>query len=241
MSLPPSFDAKLVRARMLSPAVRELVLERDDGASLAFEAGQWVNVHLPLAGGDTKRAYSIASPPDGTPRFELAVTRVDGGAASTHLHAMQPGEALHVTGPLGLFTHAPGGPSLFVGTGTGVAPLRSMLRDELARGAKAPLWLLFGARRQPDVLWREELEALAAAHANVRLVVTLSRPDAGWTGRTGWVQEHVRALWEELAKASGSTPHAYVCGLERMVGAVRDLLRKDMGVPRQHVHSERYD
>jgi hypothetical protein len=54
------------------------------------------------------------------------------------------------------------------------------------------------------------------------------------------VQTHVERLWSELA-ALGAPPHAYVCGLQRMVGSVRDLLRKDMAIPREQVHSERYD
>jgi hypothetical protein len=59
--------------------------------------------------------------------------------------------------------------------------------------------------------------------------------------RRGYVQAHVRELWDKLAASSGATPHAYVCGLQRMVGSVRDLLRKEMGLAREQVHSERYD
>src|SRR5204862_428025 len=114
------------------------------------------------------------------------------------------------------------------------------------RGETKPLWLILGVRRQDDLLYREELEALVKAHPNVRVEFTLSRPDEHWTGRTGYVQTHVKELWAALEKAGGDkaevgTPHAYICGLQRMVGAVRDLLRKDMALPRQHVHSERYD
>lgn len=243
MALPPTFDARLARARMLTPFVRELVFEREDGAPLAFEAGQWVSLALPLPEGELRRSYSIASRPDGTPRFEVAVTRVDGGPGSTYLHAIEPGTRLQATGPQGFFTRPPdaAGPSLFVGTGTGVTPLRSILADALVRGERRPLWMLFGVRRQEDLIYRDELDALAAAHDNIRVEYTLSRGEDAWSGRRGYVQTHARALWEELAARGEGAPHAYVCGLHPMVGAMRDLLRKDLGVDRHHVHTERYD
>jgi ferredoxin-NADP reductase len=242
MPLPPTFEAKLAEVRPLSPAVRELAFERADGAPFAFEPGQWVNLLLP---GELKRSYSIASPPSaGSPRFELAVTHVQGGPGSTYLHALEPGARLEVMGPQGFFTRplASASPSLFVATGTGITPMRSMIRAALAAGDLSPLWLLFGVRHEHDVLYREELESLAERHPNVRVVFSLSQPHAGWAGRRGYVQTHVPELWRELVALGGAAPpHAYVCGLLRMVGSVRDLLRKEIGLPRQQVHTERYD
>lgn len=243
MPLPPTFDARLVAARSLAPSVRELTFERADGAPFAFQAGQWVNLLLPLPEGEIKRAYSVASAPDGSPRFQLAVTHVEGGPGSTFLHAMIPGASLRVVGPQGFFTrpldHT--GPSLFVATGTGITPLRSMLHAALAAQNPLPITLLFGVRRPEDILYRDELEALVASHAHFRFVPTLSRADDGWAGRRGYVQLHARELVEDLAQRGPGAPHIYVCGLHRMVGTVRDLLRKDMGLPREVVHTERYD
>jgi CDP-4-dehydro-6-deoxyglucose reductase len=239
---PPSFDARLTRARPLSPNVRELSFERLDGAPFAFEPGQWVNLVLPLAEGEVRRAYSIASPPDRTPRFDLAVTHVMSGPGSTYLHRLEAGATLKMVGPQGFFTRRlDPHPALLVGTGTGVAPLRSMLRAAVDQGSSSPLCLLFGVRTREDVLYGEELEALARTHPHVRIEITLSRPDPGWRGRQGYVQLHVRELYEALASTRHGTPHTYVCGLERMVGTVRELLRKQMGLPRELVHSERYD
>ena len=69
--IPPTFHARIASARMLAPNVRELVLEREE--PLAFEAGQWVSIVLPGETEPLKRSYSIASEPDGTGRFEIAV------------------------------------------------------------------------------------------------------------------------------------------------------------------------
>jgi ferredoxin-NADP reductase len=243
MPPPPTFDVRLSRARMLSPNVRELGFERVDGAPFDFKAGQWVSLVLPLAEGEARRAYSIASAPDGTSTFEVAITKVDGGPGSTYLHELAIGASIRAIGPQGFFTRARDArhPALFVGTGTGVTPLRSMVKDALAHGDPSPMTLLFGVRHDVDRLYRDELEALAAAHPTFRLHYTLSQPPPDWTGRSGYVQTHAEGLFRELASAATEPPHVYICGLERMVGAVRDLLRKEMGVDRKQVHSERYD
>src|SRR3954469_22904809 len=109
---------------MLSVNVRELDFERVDGTPFDFKAGQWVSLVLPLAEGEARRAYSIASPPDGTPSFEVAITKVDGGPGSTYLHDLPIGERIRAIGPQGFFTRPREArhPALFVGTGTGVTP-----------------------------------------------------------------------------------------------------------------------
>ena len=244
---PPTFDARLVHAQMLTPSVRELTFERADGTPMAFAAGQFCNAILPLPheldGAHIKRSYSIASPPGGTPRFEVAVTRVQGGRASEWLHELSVGAVLPFTGPHGFFTRpvASAAPSLMIATGTGVTPLRSMLLDAVAAGSQAPMWLVLGVRHEQDILYERELRDLAERHPFVRFEPTLSQPPGTWNGRRGWVQTHVRELWEALVASTEQPPHAYVCGLERMVSSVRDLLRTEMSLPRAQVHSERYD
>jgi ferredoxin-NADP reductase len=243
MPLPETFDVEVVDRTQLAPSVRGLVFQRCDGRPVVFEPGQWLSLVLPLDAGDVRRSYSIASAPAGDPRFELAVTRVLGGAGSEYLCDLAPGAKLQAIGPQGFFTRAPddAAPALFVATGTGVTPLRSMLRAAVSRRSEAPLWLLLGVRHEADLLYRDELEALARERPNVRVDFTLSRPHDAWTGRRGYVQHHVPQLWDALASLGSGEPHLYVCGLEKMVTSVRDLVRKQLGAPRQRVHSERYD
>lgn len=244
MSTAEPFNARLIASRPLSPSVRELVLEREGGAPLDFLPGQWVNLLIPTPEGEIKRAYSIASAPEGSPRFEIAVTRVSGGPGSTYLHALEEGAVLRAVGPHGLFTRSPSdlAPSLFVATGTGVTPLRSMLQAALRAGSRAPMWVLFGVRHEDDILYRDELEGYARESPSIRCAITLSQPSPSWTGRRGYVQLHVPELIGELrASAAPEEPHIYICGLDRMVSAVRDLARKELGLDRKHVHQERYD
>ncbi len=245
MPLPPTFSLRLRTARSLSPSVRELIFERPDGP-LPFEAGQWIRLTLPvgpLPEHVLHRSYSIASAPDPASNLlELAVTRVEGGPGSAVLHALSPGDELRAMGPQGFFTRPPGVPSLFVGTGTGVTPLRSMLRAALAAGATEPMALLFGVRHEADILYRDEFAELARRHPNFSVHTTLSRPDPSWQGLSGYVQTHVPTLWNSLLlRSDGAPPHLFLCGLERMVKSVRDLARKHMGVSREQVHSERFD
>jgi CDP-4-dehydro-6-deoxyglucose reductase, E3 len=243
MPLPPTLDVRLVDKKTLSPSVCELTFERVDGSSFIFEAGQWVSLVLPLPAGELRRAYSIASPPSDTPRFDLAVTHVSGGPGSGYLHDMRPGTTLKAIGPQGFFTRPidRSGPSLFIATGTGVTPLRSMMHAALESGDVNPLWLVFGVRTEEDILYLEELEELARERSNVRVIFTLSRGSDSWQGRRGYVQAHVSELWNELEALGLGKTHAYACGLQKMVGAVRDLLRKQLKVPREQVHAERYD
>ncbi len=243
MARPPTFDIELVSTQKLSGRVRSLVFRRSDGAVVDFEAGQWVSLLLPLESGELRRAYSIASAPCGTPELEVAITLVDDGPGSRFLHGLEPGHRLTAIGPQGFFTRTRelGHPSLHVATGTGVTPLRSMLLDAAHRGETTPQWLLFGLRCEDDIIFRDEFEALEKTHPWFRFMPTLSRGAESWTGRRGYVQTHVQSLIKELELLSGATPHTFICGLHKMVGGVRDLLRKEMAVPRELVHSERYD
>lgn len=232
---------ELFEARPLSPTVRSLSFRYTDGDALAFVAGQYIDLFVPTARLAQKRSYSIASRPiaDERPgRFEIAVTRVEHGAASEALHTMPLGTTMHADGPNGVFVRrdAPGDPLLFVAAGTGLSPLRAMIADAIARGDDRPMTLLFGCRSEEHVLWREELDAWRADHG-VEIIVTLSRPSSSWTGRVGYVQKHV----VDIARSLPARAHAYVCGLEKMVDDVVRLLEKDAGWGGARVHYETFD
>ena len=135
MAPPPTFPARITATRMLSPQVRELTLERRE--PLTFEAGQWVSLVLPE---ELRRSYSIASAPDGTGRFEVAVTRVEGGPGSTWLHAATVGTELDVVGPQGVLHASAGedGPLALRGDGHGHhAPPQHDASRALATGRRA--------------------------------------------------------------------------------------------------------
>ena len=248
MALPPPREIILERAHVMSPTVRSMTFRLMDGEPFRFRAGQWVSLVLPILsdgspgetprGTRTIRAYSIASPPRGDATFDLAVTRVSDGPASDFLHGLAPGERLHLTGPFGTFLlHQPiQRPIAMIATGTGVAPFRSMLHELLGKGqSPVDIELIFGVRSEADILYRDEFEAWRKDNAGFRFTPTLSRPSAGWSGSTGYVQ----AVAEGLL-----VPHrpvdVYVCGVRKMVNDVRARLRS-WGYDRKQVHYERYD
>lgn len=242
MARPPRRELVLDQARTLSPTVRELVFRTVDGGSFEPVPGQWVTLYLTVAGGQIHRSYSIAAPfdPAAPDRVEIAVTFVEGGPASGALHAMTRGDRVGAQGPLGVFTLARiprEAPVLFVGTGTGVAPLRAMLLAELLRSpTDGPrLTLLFGGRTPRDLLYREQFEALAATHPRFRYVPTLSRADDDWPGLKGYVQTHF------AAHCSDGDTHVLICGLSTMVRDSRRTLKEDFGYDRKRIHTERYD
>ncbi len=229
---------ELAESRMLSPSVRELVLRTSDGAAIDYLAGQWLKLYLP---GGVDRDYSIANAPDPAraDRVALAVTLVEGGPGSEHLHRMEPGARVDSLGPSGLFVREDDElelPAIYVGTGTGLAPLRAMLEEELRRAEGPPQLLLFGCRTEADILWRDELEQWSVRHARFHFEVTLSRCEESWRGRRGWVQHHLAELVPPRLPA-----HLYVCGLSKMVTEVRRTLKQDLSIDRRLVHSERYD
>jgi NAD(P)H-flavin reductase len=174
--------------------------------------------------------------------FEIAVTRVEGGPTSEALHGLGTGALVEVEGPEGTLVRRDeerSHPALFVAAGTGLAPLRAMLAEELRAGRPppaAPLGLLFGCRTPQDILWGDELRGWERACSQFRLHVTLSRPPPDWTGLSGYVQRHVCGI-----AASVPDVRVYVCGLSAMVEEVVKVLERDAGLPREALRYETYD
>jgi ferredoxin-NADP reductase len=230
------------RVDTLSPSVKGFKLACVDGEPLRYAPGQWVNLHVDIGDGNIdKRAYSIASAPDlaHPDEFEVAVTRVAEGNVSLALHSVSAGATLSMDGPYGFFTRfgAESQPALFVATGTGVCPLRAMIAAELRGSAYGPsLTLLLGCRSEPDILYREEFEALAQLHPRFAFHTTLSRPSGSWRGLAGYVQTQLAELIDPKQR-----PHVYICGLSNMVDEVRSTLKRELGYDRKLLHSERYD
>lgn len=198
-----------------------------------WAAGQYVIVR---AGRDLeeKLAYSIASADHGEepPEFTLAIG--DGSGRELLMHH-GPGSELAVEGPFGSFTlgHAKAG--LFIGVGTGTAPLRALVQAALMRGGGGPYVLLTGNRLESEMLWRDEFEALAATDARFRFEPTLTQPGASWQGRIGRVQEHL----PEIVLTLGGECEVYVCGKTEMVQATKERLF-ELGVREEQIESESY-
>ncbi|MBK5295246.1 MAG: oxidoreductase [Acidobacteriia bacterium] len=228
-------NAVLLHSREIAPQVKHFVFEVPELERLDFMPGQFASLSADLGGRRITRAYSIASPPSGN-CFELCLNRVADGIFSPYLFRLQPGDSVEMQPPLGFFTlRNPDHDMLMVATGTGVAPYRAMLMDYLGRGGKSQTTLLFGARYEPGLLYRVELEAFERRHATFHFWPTLSRPDSAWTGRIGHVQAHL-----DSALDGRTNLDVYVCGLKAMVDDIRARL-KSRGLDRKQIIYEKYD
>ena len=235
-----TFSARVVRSIPLSEFTKHLELEVSGVTHFGFVPGQWLSVkaHTPV-GEEMIRPYSIASPPSENGHVAFCLNRVEEGFMSNHLFSLEAGAEITFQGPFGNFIlQQPLRDTVFVATGTGIAPIRSMLHWLLAEESRhqgRQFWLLFGSRREQDIYYREEFECMAADHPNFHFLPTLSRPDTAWTGRRGYVQDHLVEI-----VGTRTDMYAYICGLAKMVKANRELL-KSLGWDRTSIRYERYD
>jgi ferredoxin-NADP reductase len=234
-----TLHARLARSTSLSEYTKHLEFEVEGAGHFGFVPGQWLSLTHPKPDGEElTRAYSIASPPDGN-RFAFCLNRVQDGFMSNYLCDLEPGATLSGQGPFGNFIlRPPLRDTIFIATGTGIAPFRSMLHWLLAdreRHQDKKFWLLFGSRTQKDIYYHEEFLQLASERKNFDYLPTLSRGAHDWQGLRGYVQEHVPGIVEDRTEL-----HAYICGLDKMVRANRELL-KSMGWDRKAIRYEKYD
>jgi ferredoxin-NADP reductase len=235
-----TLTARLKHSVPLSDLTKHLQFEIEEVPHFEFNAGQFVSMQTEHEGREITRAYSIASAPARNRLFDVCLNRVQDGFFSNYLCDLQEGATVKFHGPHGYFVlKNPIRDSIFIGTGTGIAPLRGMLQHLFATPARNEgheFWLIFGVRKQSDLYYNDEFTQLEREYPNFHYIPTLSRPDQDWTGARGYVQDHVR----EIAKQRRDMD-AYICGLKNMVMANRDLLVKEIGWDRKSVLYERYD
>ncbi|MDB4893465.1 MAG: oxidoreductase FAD/NAD(P)-binding domain protein [Gemmatimonadetes bacterium] len=195
-------------------------------------AGQYVDVRLVAKDGDRpKRSFSIASAP-GDPRLALTIERLKNGEVSPHLcDELHAGDQFELRGPLGNFVWdvGDGGPLLLVAGGSGIVPLMAMLRhraavltDAAARRA-LPARLLYSSRREDEIIFRAELERLAAHDHSLRVTHTITRkPAPGWKGALGRID---RTMLATVAWPPADRPRIYICGPSPLVTFVETELK----------------
>jgi ferredoxin-NADP reductase len=203
--------------------VREVIRETPSATTLILDvpgwpghrAGQHADIRLTAEDGyRAQRSYSIASAPeDGY--AAITVERIDDGEVSPYLvDEVRPGDELEIRGPVGgwfVWETSDGGPLMLVAGGSGVVPLRSMLRHRALAGSDAPARLLLSARGPENVIYRDEL-----AGADTTITYTRAAPD-GWTGYARRVDRDMLAA---VAFPPAERPRIYVCGPTAFVEGV---------------------
>lgn len=234
------YSATVVRIIDASDVVKRFVLRMPDTVPFTFMAGQFVMLDLPISIGETYRSYSIASPPSGNNEFELCISLKEDGLATPWLwENVQVGSTLRCTAALGKFVlpETIDTDICFICTGTGIAPLRSMILDIYNRNLPhRNVYLVFGNRYAKDILYRDEFEALSQQHPDFHFLPALSREaDAAWTGTKGYVHPLYESLFADHRPAQ-----FYLCGWKAMVREAKEKL-KAMGYSRKQIQFELYD
>ncbi|MEO5964553.1 MAG: FAD-binding oxidoreductase [Candidatus Limnocylindrales bacterium] len=239
-------NATIVERLDISPTVVRLRVRPDAGVP-AFEPGQYLALGVPVDERPLLRPYSTASPLGEDEALEFLVRLVPDGALTPRLWTLGPGGRVRLGPPKGLFIDDHGDPRrrLFIATGTGIAPLVSMLETRLygtPDGAirRRPI-ILHGASNEADLAYRDRLSSLAFA-GRIRYVPVVSRPadpaNAAWRGTTGRLDALLPAVLASAAADPGDLV-AFVCGSPGLVcGATASLAA--LGVPDDAVRTEAY-
>jgi ferredoxin-NADP reductase len=222
-----------------TPRTKSLVLEVPGWEG--HKAGQHLDVRLTAEDGyQAQRSYSIASAPEDE-RLVLPIDRLDDGEVSPYLtDVLMAGDKLELRGPIGgYFTWEArdGGPLFLVGGGSGVVPLMAMIRHRAAVRSDVPTRLLYSSRSYEEIIYREELENLAARDGSLEVIhnLTRSRPE-GWTGYDRRIDAE---MLREVAWSPDESPLAFVCGPTSFVEGVADALVR-LGHDPARVKTERF-
>jgi ferredoxin-NADP reductase len=235
------YESVVTRIAIEAPNVRRFWIQTPEIAQHDFRAGQFLTFDLPI--GDKRlqrwRSYSIASAPDGSNILELCIVRSAAGAGSRYFfETIEVGSTLRWKGPDGAFylPETIENDLVLICTGTGIAPFRSMLLDlQNRQAAHRKIHLIFGCRTEADILYRTELEALAAQNNWFQYDVALSRQSDG-PGVLGYVHQ----LYLEKYKTVRPDLAFYICGWSKMIDETVANLIVHLGYDRQQVHYELY-
>jgi glycine betaine catabolism B len=208
----------------------------------SYRPGQFVTLVLTIDGEHIERSYSISSSPSRPHVLELTVKRLPSGRVSNWLcDHLTLGERLTVKGPAGKFScfDCPASKLLFIGAGSGITPLMSMIRWIADTTADVDVKFLASFKSPADIIFRKELELISARHACFRVAVTLTSTWPGrtesWTGLNGrFNKSMIHALVPDLDKR-----HVFLCGPEPFAAEVKTILQ-ELGFDMAKLHSESF-
>lgn len=236
------FHVRVDRLEDLTPYIKGLTLvivESEEG--ITFKPGQYIQLEIPkykLSSAPEFRAFSMASIPDENKKIELYVGLVEKGIVSTYVHDyLKEGDELVMRGPFGDFYYRDSDREiLMVATGTGLAPIMSILRYMRKKNVQRKTTLFFGTRLEEDLYCVGELKTLEKEMPNFRYVPTLSRvpDDSSWKGQRGRVTALIANHIPE-----GADLDVYICGSPEMVDSSLEIL-KEKGIPGNQIYFDKF-
>lgn len=242
------YDSKVVRIEDQTENTKRFWVEASEEPALDFKAGQFVTMDLPIDKKRLKRwrSYSIANHPDGSNQLEFCIVRLDGGAGTKYLFEdIEVGSSIRFKGPDGAFVLPEKVESdlVFICTGTGVAPFRSMIWDlYLNKKPHRNIHLIFGTRYADGILYREEFEELMEKMPGFRYSVALSREEdpSRYDFSFDVYKGYVHQVYRKFHGEKRDDVHFYICGWSNMIDdAVENLLVK-LAYDKSQIHYELY-
>jgi CDP-4-dehydro-6-deoxyglucose reductase len=239
--------AKDVAVRLLPCRVQQLTKVADDviiaqlklpaNERLQFLAGQYIDF---LLKGGERRSFSMANPPHADELIELHIRHVPGGNFTDHVFGkMKQRDILRFEGPLGSFFLREDStkPIVFVASGTGFAPIKSIIESAQHRKVERPMALYWGCRRPKDLYLNALAETWALEHPNFRYVPVVSEaaPGDAWAGRSGFVH---RAVMQDFPDLSGH--QVYACGVPVMVDSARKDFITQCQLPEDEFYADSF-
>jgi CDP-4-dehydro-6-deoxyglucose reductase len=232
-SAPTRVIATVEEVRAMGSDVTRLRLRLPEHLDLVYQPGQYMNVQL---GDGRHRSFSMASKPGGN-SVDFHVRRIPGGYfTDQHLHTLCDGSSLEVELPLGNFRfHAEDyRPLVMVATGTGLAPIKSMLESLMGDDDCPPVSLYWGMRTEADLYLHDEILRWAEHLYEFQYVPVLSRAASSWTGRRGYVQDAVLVDLPDLSE------HAiYLCGSPTMIADAKAAFT-GCGASIDHIYADSF-
>lgn len=232
------YTSRLAEKTLLGEKYLFLKLELIEPNKISFDAGQYILLNAPTT--PQKKQYSIASAPRLDHAIELLVEILPNGVASGYLNSLSPGAEVTFYAPAGEFAvksevENTQDPLVFIATGSGIAPLRSQILDQLrSKETKRPIWLYWGMRHAQELFWLEDLEELKDNFPNFSYHLVLSKAPEEWTLCRGRVTDCLGI--HDLPRVPA---HYYLCGNPHMIDDVMSVLSQ-RGVAPEYIHHEKF-
>jgi ferredoxin-NADP reductase/uncharacterized protein YcbX len=211
----------------------------EDKLPFTYLPGQYLNIEVMIDGILHRRCYTIASAPTNPDYCELTIKREETGMVSRHLHDfIQDGVELNVSGPSGRFTFtgSEADSLLLIGAGVGITPLMSVIRYLTHQNWPGSIHLLYCAKSQREIIFKEELQSLSKIFPNLRITITLTQePNGCWPGRRGRI---TRELLQSVLPDSPKR-RIHICGPLEMANHTKQMLH-DARVPPEQIFSEAF-
>lgn len=246
-----TFKTRLTKKKQLTENIYLLTFLCEEPDSIEFEAGQYMILQVPQPDGShKKKLYSIFSLPTQKKSFDLLVKLIEGGIGSTYISSLQEGDQVTFDGPAGIFTlkeegaHS-GRDKVFIATGTGIAPVHSMIHTHLKEHPDEKFVLLWGIPREKDIYYYDEWKKLKDEHKNFNFVIFLSRgveiskPDHIMLGR---VNKGINEFHTKFGKPTGGSYadlDIYIAGDRDIVESIRQYLLT-LGADPAHLVTEKF-